>query len=73
MKATKLPESFRSYFWDVDFNKLDSNEHSFLITKRVLDRGNTSAIVWLIDTYGTEKIKEVLQKPYSPIHFGLYS
>jgi len=101
MHKTKLPEAFRSYFWDVDFDKLSADKHSFLITKRVLDRGNTSAIRWLLKTYGTDNIREVLlisrdisrptgnfwagvlsidkstlpclQKPYSPIHFELYS
>jgi len=101
MPKTKLPESFREYFWDVDFNKLSVEEHGFLVIKRILDRGYTGDIRWLLDTYGKDKIREVLlvsrdiskptgnfwadvlgldkstlpclQKPYSPIHFGLYS
>ncbi|OGM33749.1 hypothetical protein A3D00_04100 [Candidatus Woesebacteria bacterium RIFCSPHIGHO2_02_FULL_38_9] len=101
MKHTKLPESFRGYFWDVDFDSLDKNKHSFLVIKRVLDRGKTQDIRWLLDNYSKTKIKKVilttkdlsratgifwanifnldykdllcLQKPYSPIRFGLYS
>jgi hypothetical protein len=97
----RLPESLRSYFWDVSFDELETKEHSFLIIKRVLDRGNLTDIQWLIKTYGKEEIKKVvldtkdlsrptgnfwadildldkgqvrcLQKPYSPIHFGLSS
>lgn len=98
---TKLPEFLREYFWDVNFDELEADKHWFLITKRVLDRGSTGPVRWLINQYGQGKIKEVVQttrdldvktanfwadmlglnknkvpclnKPYSPIHFGLYS
>ena len=101
MHKTKLPEAFRSYFWDINFDNLYLEEAPILVLKRVLDRGNTSAIRWLLKTYGTDNILEVLlisrdisrptgnfwagvlsidkstlpclQKPYSPIHFELYS
>lgn len=56
----KLPKSLKKYFWDVNFDKLDINKNSFLLIKRVLDRGNTSDIKWLIKIYGQEKIKDVL-------------
>lgn len=98
---SKLPEFLGEYFWDVNFEDLDTEEHKFLITKRVLDRGNTIAIRWLVSTYGVGEIKSVvmssrdlspqtarlwtnllglpegrvpcLNKPYSPIPFGLSS
>ncbi len=100
-QINRLPESLRSYFWDVSFDELKTKEHSFLIIKRVLDRGNLTDIQWLVKTYGKDEIKKVvldtkdlsrptgnfwadilgldkrqvrcLQKPYSPIHFGLSS
>ena len=96
-----VPEFLRPYFWDVAFEELEIKKHSFLIIKRVLDRGNLSDIRWLVKTYGKNAIKKVvmetrdlarptgnfwadilrldkkqmpcLQKPYSPIHFGLSS
>lgn len=98
---TKLPEFLKPYFWDVKFEELGVKEHSFLVIKRVLDRGNTSDIKWILATYGKDAIIDVvlrtkdlsrptanfwaeilgldkskvpcLQKPYSPIHFGLSS
>ena len=101
MKSDRLPEFLRPYFWDVKFEELEASEHGFLIIKRVLDRGITVAVKWVIGTYGLDKIKEVLisskdidektgnfwagllgldsaavpclNKPYSPIHFGLSS
>lgn len=98
---TKLPESFREYFWDVDFDSLTLKEAPIMILKRVLDRGNTSDIFWLKEHYSMDDIKKLLlftrdlspktgtfwadilklpysqvvclQKPYSPIQWGLYS
>ena len=98
---TELPKSLLPYFWDVNFNELKIRKHAFLIIKRVLDRGNLHAVLWLFITYDEAKIKKVvmetkdisrptcnfwadlfdldkrkvrcLQKPYSPIHFGLSS
>lgn len=100
-KQNQLPEFLRQYFWDVRFEELEIEKHSFFTIKRVLDRGNTHDIRWLIKTYGKNMLKDVvlktkdlsrptgnfwadvlgldkkqvtcLQKPYSPIHFGLYS
>lgn len=97
----KLPEFLRPFFWGVDFERLDSQKDAFFITKRVLDRGTTQALLWVMNQYGTSKIRQVvtstrdldrstanfwadmlvinreevpcLNKPYSPIHFGLYS
>ena len=100
-KTAILPKSLKPYFWDVKFEELEIKKHSFLIIKRVLDRGDLRDIHWLVKTYGKGAIKNVviktkdlarptgnfwadmldldknqiacLQKPYSPIHFGLSS
>ena len=101
MQKTKLPEAFRSYFWDVDFDSLTVEGAPILILKRILDRGDTQSILWMKKHYTLDQIKKLLlftrdldaktanfwanilhldhkkvpclQKPYSPIHFGLYS
>jgi hypothetical protein len=100
-KSANLPEFLKPYFWDVDFEKLELKSDSFFVTKRVIDRGDTTALRFVLKTYGVEMIKQVvlktrdlsrptgnfwaeileldkstvpcLQKPYSPIHFGLSS
>ena len=100
-EKAKIPEFLRPYFWDVKFEELEVERNSFLIIKRVLDRGNLHDIRWLVKTYGKDEIKKVvmttrdlarstgnfwadmlglnkhqipcLQKPYSPIQFGLSS
>jgi len=57
---TKLPESFRSYFWDVAFDELQIHKSAHLVIKRLLDRGNLSDIRWLVKTYGQDDIKKVV-------------
>ncbi|MBI4004984.1 hypothetical protein HY358_02515 [Candidatus Roizmanbacteria bacterium] len=56
----ELPQSFQSYFWDVEFEKLEIKRSAHLIIKRVLDRGNLSDIRWLLKTYGKDEIKKVV-------------
>ncbi len=96
----KLPVAFKPYFWDIDFSELDLKNSQFII-KRVLDRGDTSSIKWLVNNYSKKDIENTimksrdlsqktanfwadlykmdrtkilcLQKPYSPIQFGLSS
>ena len=59
-EKTQLPQSFRSFFWDVEFEKLEIEKSKHLIIKRVLDRGNLSDIRWLLKTYSTDEIKKVV-------------
>lgn len=62
MKTVKLPASFKQYFWDVDFGKLDQQENGVYIIHRLLDRGNDEAIKWMFNTYDKNLIKEVITK-----------
>lgn len=59
MKTT-LPASFKSYFWDVDFNSLNKEENKNFILKRVLDRGDTQALTWVTQNYNRKEIAELL-------------
>lgn len=100
-KLTQLPEFLRPYFWDVAFEKIDLEKNPQFILKRVLDRGNTKALLWALSIFDTDDVRQLimitrdisrktanfwaeildipkdkvpcLQKPYSPIHFGLSS
>ncbi len=91
----------KGYFWDVKFEELDSEEDGFLVIKRILDRGDTQSVKWVLGAYGLGKVRELLtssrdlsrqtaglwamllnlpvnevpclNKPYSPIPFGLSS
>jgi len=57
---SNLPAFLKSYFWDVDFEELDSQKDASFIIKRVIDRGNTQALNWVIDKYSLDKIKDLV-------------
>lgn len=58
----KIPNKFKSYFWDTHFDSLDGQKSYKYIIQRLLDKGNieTARFVW--KHYPHEKIKEVLEK-----------
>lgn len=56
----QLPDSFKKYFWDVDFNSLNLKENKSFILKRLLDRGDTQAIHWLRGNITEKEIEESL-------------
>lgn len=62
MKKTKLPASFKQYFWDVDFDKIDKEQNASYIIHRLLNRGDDKAIKWMYKTYDKNLIKEVVTK-----------
>lgn len=49
-----------SLFWDVDFDKLNSDKNNRFIIQRILERGNESEIRELIKLYGKALIKTEL-------------
>ena len=61
-EQAQIPESFRSYFWDITFEELEIKKSAHFIIKRVLDRGNLSDISWLLRTYGKDEIKKVVME-----------
>ena len=60
MAKTKLPESFRSYFWDVKFDGMTLEDAPTMVLKRLLDRGNTKDIKWMLKHFSLEDIKKLL-------------
>lgn len=57
-----MPEEFKKYFWDTQFDKLDLNKNKRYIISRLYCYGNLKAIKWLNKTYSKEDIKEVAMK-----------
>lgn len=58
----KLPNAFKKYFWDVDFDKLDKVQSAGYIVHRILDKGNDRAIKWMYKNYDKDFIKEIIVK-----------
>ncbi|MDO8638354.1 MAG: hypothetical protein Q7R43_02170 [Candidatus Daviesbacteria bacterium] len=61
MKKIKLPDFFKQYFWDVDFQSLDFKKNKTFILKRLLDRGNTQSLIWLEKNYNRKEIEVLLK------------
>lgn len=43
----KAPKFLKEYFWDIDFEKLDIENHHFYVITRILNYGDKKAIQWM--------------------------
>ena len=62
-----LPDSVRPFFWDVDFDRLSSQDNSFFIISRLLEHGDEPAARFLLKTYGEDEITHVVRTSRSLI------
>ena len=44
---TTLPDYVTKYFWGDDLSELSWEKHRKYVTKTILNRGDTDAVVWL--------------------------
>jgi hypothetical protein len=58
--SKRIPAYLERYFWDVSPASLDVKSDSHFIIKRILDRGDTEDIRWLLSTYTGEEIRNVV-------------
>jgi succinate dehydrogenase flavin-adding protein (antitoxin of CptAB toxin-antitoxin module) len=56
----KLPEYLKKYFWEIDFNKLDSKKSSYYIIERLLEYGDKEAIQWLTKNFSKQALENVV-------------
>ena len=59
---TRLPEGFRQFFWDYDFDALSWLHHRDLIVRRLLSQGSWQAIGWLRRQMGDEDLRRWLME-----------
>ena len=52
----RIPDDIKLLFWDIDFSKLNASRSPQFIIKRVLDRGNTNNVNWLLKEFKKEDI-----------------
>ena len=57
-----MPEEFRKYFWDTQFEKLDIRKNKRYIISRLYCYGDLKAIKWIKSVYSKDEIKEVAIK-----------
>lgn len=53
-----MPENFKCYFWDTEFDKLDIKKNMKYIISRLLTEGNMKAFKWVKDNYTRDEIIE---------------
>ena len=61
MPKQKLPHKLHKYFWDIDTDKLNTQQRSIYIIERLLEQGNTESIKWLLNTYTKSQLTKTLK------------
>ncbi len=56
----KLPQFLKKYFWDVDFERLNTSKYRFYIIKRILNCGDEKALKWLNKHFNKDEQVETL-------------
>ena len=59
-KGDKLPASFKEYFWDVEFKDVDIEKNPQFVLKRIIDRGNTKALLWVLKRLDKNDIRKLI-------------
>ncbi|MBP6965616.1 MAG: hypothetical protein KBC96_14560 [Armatimonadetes bacterium] len=54
----ELPSSLETLFWDCDFSSLNWQKNRSFIIRRILDRGDWSAVTWLRGAVGDMAIRD---------------
>jgi len=57
----RLPDDLRWLFWNAELADLDTDVHADGIIARALEHGDMSAVRWVLDTYGEERIHAFLR------------
>lgn len=59
--TNSLPEFFKPLMWSYDFNSLDLNKNKKSIIINTINYGDLKHWRWIINYYGKNEIKNVLQ------------
>jgi len=54
----KMPQSFKRYFWDTDFSKIDLKKNQTYVIERLLEYGDIAAYRWLTKNFPKPTLKE---------------
>ena len=55
-----MPEEFRKYFWDVDYDDLSLEKYPKFIAERILNFGDLDAVKWLQSVLDRDFIRSVI-------------
>lgn len=57
-----IPKTIKKLFWDTDKKSADIKAHKVYIIKNILNYGTLEDAKWMLKTYTTKEIIEVLEK-----------
>ncbi|KUO62925.1 hypothetical protein APF79_14155 [bacterium BRH_c32] len=57
-----IPDEFKKYFWDVEFNKLNFKEHPKYILSKLMTYGEIEAIQWILKNLPQKEITDFVNK-----------
>ena len=57
-----IPERMKRLFWDVHEESVDIKLHRSYIIKRIMDHGDMEDVKWMLETFSSDKIIEVVRK-----------
>lgn len=60
-KIERLPEDFRIYFWDCDFDSLTFKKYKIFISERILNFGTLDSVKWLFANINKTSILDILK------------
>lgn len=58
----RLPDAFRSFFWDCDFSSLSWEDHRDYIIKRILTHGDWNSVRWLRVRLGDTALRRWIEE-----------
>jgi hypothetical protein len=64
--VSAIPASSRWIFWDVDPATIQLERDANGVLARVLERGCSVDVAWLIQTYGLERIHSFFREVWAP-------
>lgn len=56
-----IPKRLHKYFWDLNPAKLDADKYPEYVIERLLNLGDLEAVKWTWDTFGRQKIIDVVK------------
>ncbi len=52
----RVPNTFKRFFWDVQFESLSPKEKPYYVINRLLDKGDLEAARWVVKTFPKDMI-----------------
>jgi hypothetical protein len=56
-----IPQYLRSYFWDIETQSFDPQDHPEYTIERILELGDSKAVAWLQEQFSEDQIKDVIR------------